>query len=411
MGQEVRIKLMGSFTISTDGRSVDSLPAKSKKGAALMELLILQKGRSLPIYRIIHELNGERHNGNPENALKTLVSRIRALLNGISPGLGNSIGSTPGAYCWTNPPNVWVDVLELTELTEKVKKDLPPDERKHTFRRIMALYEGDLFHGADFLSCSIHLSYLHREYLDAVYAYIELLKAEESYNEICQVCRRALEIAEMDERLRLELMRAMVRLNRVSDAMKEYKLAARRSQKMLDCDLSDEMKASFLQMVESKQNLHFNLDSIRNELLETDDGALGPYFCDYPSFRFIYNLQIRNLERFGSTIFLGVIMISCQDRQMSSVLRESVMAGLTEILRSNLRRGDIVTRFSPNIMAMLLPTVNYETGGLVMERIKHLFYQEFPNKGVGLSYRLSSLGEGAAQFTDQPEKIQKGDAE
>ena len=59
MGQEVRIKLMGSFTISTDGRSVDSLPAKSKKGAALMELLILQKGRSLPIYRIIHELNGK----------------------------------------------------------------------------------------------------------------------------------------------------------------------------------------------------------------------------------------------------------------------------------------------------------------------------------------------------------------
>ena len=268
-----------------------------------------------------------------------------------------------------------------------------------------------MFHGADFLSCSIHLSYLHREYLDAVYAYIELLKAEESYNEICQVCRRALEIAEMDERLRLELMRAMVRLNRMSDAMKEFKLAARRSQKMLDCDLSDEMKASFLQMVESDQDLHFNLDSIRNELLETDDGALGPYFCDYPSFRFIYNLQIRNLERFGSTICLGVIMISCQDGQMSSVLRESVMAGLTEILRSNLRRGDIVTRFSPNIMAMLLPTVNYETGGLVMERIKHLFYQEFPNKGVCLSYRISSLSEGAAQFTDQPEKIQKGDAE
>ena len=76
----------------------------------------------------------------------------------------------------------------------------------------------------------------------------------------------------------------------------------------------------------------------------------GPYFCDYRAFKEIYNIQIRNLERLSSTMFLGVIMLV----STSTVARESGMAGLLEILRNNLRRGDIVTRFSDNIVAMLL---------------------------------------------------------
>ena len=80
------------------------------------------------------------------------------------------------------------------------------------------------------------------------------------------------------------------------------------------------------------------------------------------------------------------------DEEISDVHRESAMAGLQEIMRKHLRKGDIVTRFSPAMYAMLLPTVNYTTGSMVMERMEQLFYEEYPSRKVALHYRISPLG-------------------
>ena len=67
------------------------------------------------------------------------------------------------------------------------------------------------------------------------------------------------------------------------------------------------------------------------------------------------------------------------------------MNGLLEILRQNLRKGDTITHFAPTVFALLLPTVNYTTGNMVMERVKRLFYQKFPNSNVSFSYRVGPL--------------------
>ncbi|MBR6186832.1 MAG: hypothetical protein IKQ41_11295 [Clostridia bacterium] len=411
MQQEVRINLLGSFSIQCNGQTFDSIITKTKKGAALMEYLILQRGRIVPIHRIIADLNGNSRKINPENALKTLVSRLRVLLNNFSPGLGACIVSTPGAYRWICQSNVTVDVLELIETIELAKNEIPAEEKEAAYKKILSLYQGDLFRISDFYVSTLHESVLHREYLSAVYAYIEMLKEREAYNEISQVCRKAIQIDHADEQLRLELMRAMVQLNHLPDATDEYRQILLLGKTQLGADMSEEMKSSYVQKVKMGRRLNFNLDSIRNELQENDLSDQGPFLCDYASFKTIYNLQIRYLERFSSTIFLGIIMVGEEDEVLDAVSRESAMAGLIEILRVSLRRGDIITRFSPCIIAMLLPTVNYETGFTVMERIEYLFNQLFPSKNIPISYRICPLGEHLSTYAGQLEIKQKGEAE
>ena len=190
----------------------------------------------------------------------------------------------------------------------------------------------------------------------------------------------------------IELMRAMVSLNRSGDARQEYRRVTEMSRRYLDEDPSEDLQACYRELAEAGREGQFNLDAIRNELLEGDFGRQGPFFCDYPAFKEIYNIQMRNLERLGSTMFLGVIMVGEPGNRISSVSRESAMAGLQEILRKNLRKGDNVTRFSPTVFAMLLPTVNYSTGGMVMERVEHLFYEEYPTRSVTVHHRISPLG-------------------
>ena len=116
MDTSIRIQLMNTFAIYIDTQEANQLLAKSRKGVALMQYLILNGGQSVPNYRILGTLWADDHSANPENALKTLVSRLRIILNQIYPGMGACIVADRGAYHWKSLPNMTVDVYEIEEL-------------------------------------------------------------------------------------------------------------------------------------------------------------------------------------------------------------------------------------------------------------------------------------------------------
>ena len=110
MPRNIEIQLLGGFSITVDGTLHDNLPTKSRRGVSLLTYLILQRGKAVSVQRLSRELWGSRRSENPENALKTLISRLRTLLNGVSGGLGSAIQSEQGGYRWENLPGVRVDV-------------------------------------------------------------------------------------------------------------------------------------------------------------------------------------------------------------------------------------------------------------------------------------------------------------
>jgi len=349
----------------------------------------------VPSARIIREMWGSQRASSPEGALKTMVSRLRGMLADIDPRLGACIRSAQGAYLWETQDGVSVDVLDVIDLHDEWKRENDEARRVDLCRRLIRRYQGDLYQTGDLINASTAVSQLHRIYLDTVLALIEYLKQQEAFNEIVEVCERAIRIDDMDESIHLEQMRAMVNLNRTADALREYQRVTRRDRRQLDAEPSDDMKAWYAQMSRTGAALRMNLDVIRNELSLRMAERSGPFVCDYPAFREIYHIQMRNLERLGSTMFLGLIMLGDGERrELDSVRRESAMAGLMETLRENLRRGDIITRYAPNVVALLLPTVNYTSGSMVMERIEHLFYQNNPRDEVTFHARISPLGGG-----------------
>jgi len=393
MQHQVAICLLGDITVRVDDGDVVRLTAKSRMGASLMEFLILQRGQPVPGARLIRELWTDRSGRNPENALKTMVSRLRSMLHDICVGLGDCVACGAGGYYWQPLPGVRVDVLEMLGCLDQLRADLPPQQKRGLLEQVTAGYKSDLYHSGDISNGAALVGYLHKEYLDAVYALVDLMRGAQEWEGIYQVCRRALEIDDADERLHMETMNAMMRMNRMGDAMKEYRRLVRQGRKEDAPAQGQQLQASVQNLAETGNQLRLNLDTICQELRERDRERQGPFFCDYAAFKEIYNIQMRNLERLGSTMFLGVMIVTGgADSEISSVSRESAMAGLQEILRHNLRKGDIVTRFAPDIVAMLLPTVNYSTGSMVMERIERLFFQEYPSGGVTLHHRISPLG-------------------
>ena len=395
MGDTVRITMMGDFLIYINEQHVESPVNKSRKGTALMEYLVLHRGEPVPNQQLLHTLWPERSVSNPENALKTLVSRMRTLLNQMSEDLGSCIVSDRGAYHWQSLPGMKIDVLELMDLYDAVSRERDPQARREMYRQILQLYQGDLYQTGHLESDADFARQLHTQYLEAMYSYIELLRKAEDYNAICSVCRAALEVDSFDDRLHIELMKAMISMNRTSDALVQYRHATNLSYRYLGTGPSPQMAAFYQEMNRSRQSLEASLEAIRQEL-HSNAPERGAFVCDYDLFKSIYNLEMSNLERLGTTMFLGIIMVGGADEGSSDSLRQdSIMSGLADILRDHLRKGDIITRFSPTVIALLLPTVNYKSGTMVMERIRRLFFERFPNSDIPFNYRLGMMGKDA----------------
>ena len=96
----IRIQMMGEFVIYINERQADHMVNKSRKGLALIEYLIVGHGQPVSNQRLLSAFWGDERVTNPENALKTLISRVRAMLSQISPDLGGCIVADRGAYHW-----------------------------------------------------------------------------------------------------------------------------------------------------------------------------------------------------------------------------------------------------------------------------------------------------------------------
>ena len=407
MADSIRIQMMGNFLIYINEQRVENPVSKSRKGTALMEYLALHRGKPVPNQQLLRALWPEHSVTNPENALKTLVSRMRTLLNQMSQGLGACIVSDRGAYHWENKADMRIDAMDLMDLFDAIETERNTEKLRGMYERVLELYAGDLYQTGDLEGDTGFAQQLHTQYLTAVYGYIELLRKAEEYNDIIAVCRTALEVDSFDDRLHIELMKAMVNLNRTSDALVQYKHATNLTYRYLGAPPSPEMMAFYQEMNRARQSLKYNLDAIRTEL-HNSSMERGAFVCDYEMFKAIYNLEMRNLERLGTTMFLGIIMIGDDDDGADSIRQDNIMNGLIEILRDNLRKGDIITHFSPSVIALLLPTVNYKTGTMVMERIRQLFYKRYPNSDIPFHSRLGMLGKDAFKVeADGPQDEQE----
>ena len=393
MAERIHIQMMDSFAIYINEQQKDQMINKSRKGITLMQNLILHEGQQVPNHRLLAMLWPDEKSSNPENALKTLVSRVRATLNQLSPGMGSCIVADRGAYHWENLPGMTVDVYEIEEIFQQlaVCKD-DEVQRRLLSKRLLELYKGDLLVNAEQNEWVLaRATAMHGRYMAAVYAYVDMLKHQEDYREIINVCRAALDVDNFDDQLHMDLMSALIKTNRNNEALIQYKHVMHLHYRYLGIQPSEDMQEFYKQIVNAGKTLEFNLESIRSELRESGEQR-GAFICEYAVFKEIFNLQMRNLERLGSTMFLAVIMVSNINGQpMDTIKQENIMSGLLELLKQNLRKGDTITHFSPTILALLLPTVNYTTGNIVMERVKRLFFAKYPNSNVAFNYRVGPL--------------------
>lgn len=395
MPHQIQINMLGKFEVIVGNTRVDQQLSKSKKGWTIVKYLLLHMNRDVPYIELYETLWPNEESTNPENALKTLVSRMRSFLEACSPELGKCIITNRGAYRWNTSIDCTVDVAVFEDLCKKVRTATTLDDSKRkTFDRIVDIYGGDLLHGNSQEAWTTNRSVtLHNLYIKTISLYLDLLKEAEAFDDVIRVARQALEIDAFEERFHMDLMDALIKVDRGTEAMAQYNHAKNMHFRYMGMQPPEGIQAFYKQMIQADQALDLDIDRIRTTLRDQDENS-GAFICEYAVFKEIYNLQMRYLERTGAAVFIALIMVSNADGSpMIPIRLDEIMRNLLAVLSNDLRKGDTITHYTASQYALLLPNVNYETGRIVMERVKVAFYRLYPNSSILCSYRIGPINQ------------------
>ncbi len=389
----ISVTLLGGFSIELDGVLLTDEANRSQKLWSVLAYLIVHRNRSIPQSEFIDVFWPENDSDNPANALKTLLYRIRAMLEPLFGTEIQPILSQRGAYAWNRAIACKVDVDRFEALIAQGEvKSRPKDERAEYYAQAIALYRDDLLPKLTDQIWLVTLStHYHAGYIKAVKELSALLCNTGEYQRIVEMCSRASQLDPLDEELHILLVRSYLRLGNNAAALSQYEQATELLYRNLGVRPSNELRQVYTEIMAVEQCLETDLEVIQKELKETARRP-GAFICEYGFFREVYRLEVRRARRSGTSIHIGLITISLPDGGLPSPkVLGTTMDQLSEVLTTCLRRGDVVSKYSAAQYVVLLPSANFEDSNMVMERIVSAFYRQHRRNFLKLSGKIREL--------------------
>ena len=391
---KIKIQLLGKFEITQNGSAVLDKVSQSKKTRDLLSYLILQENRAVPHAELFENLWSDDENANPESSLRTLLYRYRNILENENFNmLRDSVITGRGMYRWNRELDCSIDVFEFEQLCRDSAEDnLSNEEILALCEKARNLYCGDLLPMSAGIPWVIPKSvYYHELYLKNIFRMIDLLKQKEDYEQIVDICQKALAIDLFEDRLHIELIQALIHSGKNKAALQQYQATSDIYYKQLGVAPSESIRALYKNIIRIGQDMEMDIVKIQ-ENIEVEDDPDGAFVCEYEIFKRIYHLQARQMERTGGSMFISLMTVSNpSDAVFEPNAVDHIMNELQIVAQRCLRRSDMVARYSSLQYVIMLPSVNFDSGKLVLERIKMTFYKKYTKHPVILTYKLKAM--------------------
>lgn len=395
MEKPVFIRLFDQLVLLKDGVPVREDIAKSPKSAAILAYLILESGNSVPVYKLYSIFWNDEDGRNPEGALKTMISRLRAALNRIEDGLGACIVSCRGGYSWQSGEKADCDTEKIQTLLDLFgDTEADPDRCRAAAEEILTLYTGDLLQHMPYCEWAASESARFKtRYIAAMRHYAGMLFENGEIDRAAEVCCAALTHDAYDDDLNIRYMMILLAQHKTAEALVHYRQTVSASYHYLGVRPSRRLEEFYKYIVSGGRGSEITLQSVRNEL-NADTGDSGAFVCEYAVFREIYTMQMKNAGRMNIKMSLAILSVQLEeDSVMNAEKMSDAMNELLLVLRSNLRKGDAVARFSRNTYVLLLPAADENGAAVVMGRISSAFFRACPQSTARLNVLAGPLTE------------------
>lgn len=377
MSEKINIRLFDGFEITKGDKPILENLANTRKTKLFVAYLLVNRDRAITHQELFELLWSGEDYANPATALRTLLYRFRVMIeNERADALKGAIISHRGTYQWNKDLDVSIDALDFKALADAgVNPTISEARRKEYLAQAIDMYKGSLLPDFSSEPWLISKSAAYRDtYIEAVMAYVELLKDDDQAAKIVQVCENALALAGTSELLELEAQIAKLRIANPEASEKGSVVAYYNEVRELSVKLQDEA------------------DRMQSELQEEliDNQA---FLCDFRTFKELYNLQRRMQSRSKATIFLGLVYVGCNGDNDDPLYEEKVMKDVVGCFQRMLRVGDAICRKSDCEIAVMFPAESYEDAVGVLERLKAAG-KERTEEDIVIVYRVRPLKSG-----------------
>lgn len=394
MSDTLQIKMLGGFSITYQGHSIDDQSNRMRKVWLLMAYMIFYRTRRMTQENYLSLLQGAggEESADPGGKLKALFYRARTMLNQLDEAAGHDwIVRRDGTYAWNTEIPMTLDA-EAFEALCKAAAAAQEDARLDLYRQALALYGGGFLPKLNTEPWVMPVAtYYHRMYLDAVQETLRLLEQKQLWEETCVLCKSALKNEPYSEELYQSLMRSFIAGDNRAAAVQAYEEMSQLLFDTFGVMPSDESRSLYREACREAAVAAVPTGAVRDQLREPF-GAKGAMYCEYDFFKTFYQLQARTIVRSGDVIHIALFTLHGKDRQL--LPRRSLdraMDNLQELLVNNLRQGDVVTRCSISQMIVMLPQANYENSCAVCQRLVKAFCRQYPHSPAEIHYSVQPL--------------------
>lgn len=395
MAQRVNIRMLGGFALNYESKALSDNANRMKKVWLLLAYLVYNRRRALTQenYLMLLQGAGEENSADPGGKLKAMFYRVRTMLNELMPTAGHDwIVRCNGSYCWNGEVEVVLDTEQFESLCRAAAETADGAEQLALYREAIGLYGGDFLPKLSMEPWVMPISaYYHRLYLDAVEAALELLQAEERWEDMIALCERALSIEPYSETVYCHYLRALIAVGRRREAVQAYEEMSEALFAAFGVMPSDECRALYREASREVGAPTVPTDTIRDSLSEKESGR-GAMRCEYDFFKLVYQMQARSIGRSGEVIHIALFSLhGYRGKELSRRSIDVAMSNLEELLLANLRQGDLVSRCSVSQLVVMLPQANYENAVAVCRRLEKAFERRYPHSPAKIHFSVQPL--------------------
>lgn len=387
---ELKIQMLGGFSLRLGKRELQDTDTRSKKVWVLLAYLIIHREQTVAQRTLIDLLWGDETDPiNPENALRITMHRTRTLLEQLSPELGRGmILRRRGGYQWNGGGEVDSERFEAL----CCQKSEDPDLRLRNLMEAISLYRGDyLPRQSGEVWVVSTAAYLHNLFVSAAQEAVELLIQQGRSHEAAGICRRCLVLEPCHEGFCRELMQLLAAAGDRRGAAEVYDRLSKRLFDDFGISPSEETRAVYRAAAYSPEDRVLSIDDVMGNLRESDAPS-GALQCDFDYFRILCHALSRTMERSGGAAHVVLLdVISTAEREMPRQTIDRVMGQLSQQIRLSLRRGDVFCQCSVSQFTVLLSRANFENCQMICDRILRNFRRAYPYVPIRIAYQIRPL--------------------
>lgn len=387
------VKLLGELEISYKGKNISEKSSKAKKIWNLLAYIVMHKNRLLLQSDLIDTIWTEDENSNPKSSLKTAMYRIRAMLSELAVDNEEFIISSRGAYSWNTDIKCNVDAIEFERLcVESEQQNLNFDERIKLLKTAIDMYEGDfLKRFASDLWVIPLITHYHSMYVDKIKDLLMLLEQDKRYEEMEKYALNAIRIESYDEKIHCYLVKAFTKQGNNTAAIAHYNKATKILLANLGVQPSAELRNLYLDVLKTQKSLETNLDKIIDDLKEAEFQK-GAFICDYGIFKETYKIVTRQAARSNRSVSIVLITVCDSHGELPDLnILDKVMEKLVIVIRDDLRRGDVVSKYSGAQFVIMLPDARYNDAVKITERIIRSYYKSNRKSLLQFKYKIDEI--------------------